>query len=416
MNINQILSRAKDILLKPKETWPAIEAEQATASSLYKDYLIYLAAIPAVCGFIGMSIIGIGGFGFSIRIPILSGLITMIVQYVMSLVMVYVFSLVINALAPTFGGQKNPLSALKLAVYASTASMIGGLFSLLPTLGLLGVLCGLYGIYLIYIGLPVLMKNPPERSVVYTIVILLVSIVIGMVMAAITALVTPNPYKLGSAGSGNAVMSLKTPGGEVKIDAAKVDAASKRMEEAQKQMEAAQKSGDTAAMAKATGDAMAAATGMLGGDANVLPIPTDALKNFLPPQLGPFRRTAFDVNATSAGFTASVGKADYEANNQRLHLTITDAGGLSGLVRFGGAMVSGERETATSVEKTWQEGGRTLHHRYQKDGSHAEFRVILKNGVMVEANGNRVMPDMLKSLAMMIDLNGLENYPRPKKS
>lgn len=411
-----IVDRVKNILLKPKETWPVIEAEEATPAGLYKNYLMILAAIPAVCGFIGMSLVGIGGFGFSIKIPFLAGLVTMVVQYVMSLVGVYVFSLIINALAPTFGGQKNPLNALKLAVYATTASMIGGLFSLLPTLAMLGVLCGLYSIYLIYLGLPVLMKNPEEKSVVYTIVILLVGIVIGIIMGAITALVTPNPYKMGRAG-GDTVMSLKTPGGEINIDTAKMEAAGKRMEDAQKQMEAAQKSGDASAMAKATGDAMAAATGALGGDANVLPIPTDALKNFISPQLGPFNRTSFEVNSVNAGIATSVANANYDGgNNQRVHLTITDSGGLSGLVRMGGAMVSGERETGTTKEKTWQEGGRTLHQQFQKDGSSSEFRVILKNGVIVELRGNKVGANVLQSLATMIDLNALENYPRPKKS
>lgn len=411
-----IVDRVKNILLKPKETWPVIEGEETTPASLYKDYLMILAAIPAVCGFIGMSLIGIGGFGFSIKIPFLSGLVTMVVQYVMSLVGVYVFSLIINALAPTFGGQKNSLNALKLAVYATTASMIGGLFSLLPTLAMLGVLCGLYSIYLIYLGLPVLMKNPQEKSVVYTIVILLVGIVIGIIMGAVTALVTPNPYKLGRAGGSDTVMSLKTPGGEININTAKMEAAGKKMEEAQKQMDAAQKSGDASAMAQATSNAVAAATGALGGDANVLPIPTDALKNFVSPQLGPFTRTSFEVNSVTASIATSVANADYSGgNNQNVHLTITDSGGLSGLVRMGGAMVSGERETSTSKEKTWQENGRSLHQQFQKDGSNAEFRVILKNGVVVELRGNRVAANVLQSLATMIDLNALENYPRPKK-
>ena len=64
-----LIDRVKDILLKPKDTWPVIEGEETTPASLYKDYLMILAAIPAVCGFIGMSLIGIGGFGFSIKIP-----------------------------------------------------------------------------------------------------------------------------------------------------------------------------------------------------------------------------------------------------------------------------------------------------------------------------------------------------------
>ena len=412
-----LINRVKDILLKPKETWPVIEGEAATPASLYTGYLMILAAIPPVCGFIGMSLIGIGGFGYSIKIPIVAGLLSMVVQYVMSLVMIFVFSLIINALAPTFGGQKNQLSALKIAVYGSTASMIGGIFSLLPSVMLLGMLCGLYSIYLIYLGLPVLMKNPQEKSVVYTIVILLVGIIIGMIMAAVTALVTPNPYKMGRASGSDTVISLKTPGGEMKIDTARVDAATKQLEEAQKRMEAAQKSGDTTAMAKAGGDAAAAATGMLGGDPNVLPIPTDSMKLFLLPQMGAFKRTSFQVQSGAAiGLSTTTANADYEAGNQRVHLTITDSGSMSGFVRMTGAMVSGEQETESSKEKTWQENGRTMKQKMRKDGSYAELTIILKNGVMVELRGNQMSMDALRTQAMMLDLNGIENFPRPKKS
>ena len=129
-----LVQRVKSILLQPKDTWVTIEAEPADMAGLYTRYFMLLAAIPAVCGFIGMSIIGMGAFGVSIRVPFLSGLASMVVSYVLSLVGVFVLALIVNALAPTFGGQKDQIQALKLAVYASTAALVGGIFSLLPAL------------------------------------------------------------------------------------------------------------------------------------------------------------------------------------------------------------------------------------------------------------------------------------------
>ena len=401
-----LVNRVKDILLKPKDTWALIEGEPATPASLYTQYLMILAAIPAVCSFIGMSLVGLGGFGYSIRIGIVAGLANMVISYVMSLVMVYVLSLIVNALAPTFGGTKNPIAALKLAVYGATAGMVGGVFGIIPMLGILGVFCGLYSIYLIYLGLPVLMKNPPEKSVVYTVVVLLVgfilSLIIGVVSSLVTSVFSPNPYKLGK-GGGDATISLKTPDGELKIDTAKIEAAGK-------QLEAAQKSGDASAAAQA-------AAGMMGGDPNVLPIPTDAIKLYLLPQMGAFKRTAFNVQSGAAiGLATTTANADYEAGNQRMHLSITDSGGMSSFVRMTGAMVSGEQETDTSKEKTWQENGRTMKQKLRKDGSYAELMIILKNGVMVELKGNQMSLDALRAQAVMLDLNGIENFPRPKKS
>src|SRR5207248_1712775 len=53
-----LVSRVKGILLNPKSEWATIDTEPASVVSLYTGYIIPLAAIPAICGFIGMSIIG----------------------------------------------------------------------------------------------------------------------------------------------------------------------------------------------------------------------------------------------------------------------------------------------------------------------------------------------------------------------
>ena len=54
-----IIQRAKDILLKPKETWPVIAAEPATTQSIYMPYVLVLAAIGPLAGFIGGQVFGI---------------------------------------------------------------------------------------------------------------------------------------------------------------------------------------------------------------------------------------------------------------------------------------------------------------------------------------------------------------------
>ena len=59
-----IIQRAQDILLKPKATWPQIAAEPASVASIFQQWLLILAAIPALASFIGLSLLGVGGFGF----------------------------------------------------------------------------------------------------------------------------------------------------------------------------------------------------------------------------------------------------------------------------------------------------------------------------------------------------------------
>ena len=203
-----LVERVQAILLKPKATWPEIDAEPADAASLYKNYVMILALIPALASFIGLSLIGVGAFGVSFRVPLASGLANMVVGYVLSLVMVFVLALIIDAMAPTFEGTKSQIGALKLSAYASTAAFVGGVFSLLPSLSVLGALAALYGIYLLYTGLPVLMKCPPDKAVAYTAVVVVCAIVGGVVIAWVLALLTPSPMRLGAAPAADAVVAV----------------------------------------------------------------------------------------------------------------------------------------------------------------------------------------------------------------
>ena len=56
-----LIERVQSILLKPKQTWPVIAAEGGDAASIYTGYVMILAAIPAVAGFIGLTLVGVGG-------------------------------------------------------------------------------------------------------------------------------------------------------------------------------------------------------------------------------------------------------------------------------------------------------------------------------------------------------------------
>ena len=98
-----IVERAKAITLNPAATWPVIEAEPHTPQSLFVPYMLVLAAIPAVATFIGMSVVGFGAMGFSMRMPVLSGLSMMVTSYVLSLAMTFALGWLVSALAPTFG-------------------------------------------------------------------------------------------------------------------------------------------------------------------------------------------------------------------------------------------------------------------------------------------------------------------------
>ncbi len=181
-----LVDRVKAILLAPKTEWATIDSEPATVGSIYSGYIIPLAAIPAAAGFIGMSIVGASFLGTSIKVSISAGLQAAIVRYALTLAGVYIVALVIDGLAPTFGGTKNQVQALKVAAYSSTAAWVAGIFSIIPVLGILG-LFGLYSLYLLYLGLPMLMKAPAEKAMGYTVVVIVATVVVFFVIGGVTS-------------------------------------------------------------------------------------------------------------------------------------------------------------------------------------------------------------------------------------
>ena len=190
-----IVERAKNLVMKPREEWAVIDEEPHTVQGLYTGYVMILAAIPAVAGFLGMSLVGYSAMGYSYRIPIATGLAQMVLYYLLTLGAVYAFAMVIDALAPSFGAQKNFAQAMKLAAFFPTAAWLAGVFSIVPALAILGLLGGLYSLYLLFVGLPLLMNVSDDKAVPYTAVVVIVTIVMMVVIAAVSSLVLPGPAR-----------------------------------------------------------------------------------------------------------------------------------------------------------------------------------------------------------------------------
>jgi hypothetical protein len=168
-----LADRVKNILLAPKTEWPTIAAETATVQSLYRGYILILAAI----GPVAMVLSGVlsGGIG---------GIAVAAITYGVGLAVTYVLAMVVDALAPSFGGEKDLIQSLKLVAYSYTAAWVAGIFQLVPAVGgVIGLVASIYTIYTFYLGVTVLKKCPQEKAVFYTIVVVLCGFVIGTVLA-----------------------------------------------------------------------------------------------------------------------------------------------------------------------------------------------------------------------------------------
>jgi hypothetical protein len=191
-------SRVRNILVTPKTEWTVIASEPSSVASIYTSYVLILAAIPAVCTFIGVGLLsGIfagGGYGAA------AGLIAGVMSYVNDIVGCLIAAFVVQALASTFGSRGDFVQALKLAAYAYTPIWIAGVLHLFILLSVLIVVAAIYAIYLFYLGLPPVMHTPQDKVIPYmlvsAVVIIVVHFVLGMLMgmAAVGSMFAPRMF------------------------------------------------------------------------------------------------------------------------------------------------------------------------------------------------------------------------------
>lgn len=401
-----LVDRAKNICLTPKTEWPVIAGETTSTGSLMAGYVAPLAIIGPIAGFIGGSIIGHSlPFVGTYRTPIIAGVGLAIFTYVMVFVGVFILSLIINALAPTFGGEKNSQQALKVAVYSYTPAWLAGILSIIPYLGILAILAAFYGLYLLYLGLPRLMKCPEEKSIGYTVVVVICAIVISIVVSAVGAMI------IGAGAMATGALSGRSTPSSMHFDkdspVGKLEQFGKNMEDAGKKMEAAQKSGNQDDAMKAAMSGLGVA---LGGGKAVDAVDIEKLKPLIPDTFAGFAKKSSRSEKSGVGsLLVSKAEAEYGDNaGKSVRLEITDMGGASGLMGLASwASVQGEKEDQYGTEKTQKVNGRLVHEKSRKSGG-GEYSVVIADRFMVEAKSSSVDMNTLKSAVGSLDLGKLE--------
>jgi len=409
MDFNKIIERVKSILLTPKTTWPVIAEEPATAKGIYTGYVLILAAIPAIFGFIDATLIGTHiPFGGVMRFGFGWALSAAIVTYVLSIVGVFIASLIVDALAPNFGGQKNSVQALKAVAYAYTASWIAGIGAIVPFLSwLIAIAGGVYSIYLLYLGLPRNMNVTQEKAAGYTAVVVVVAIVVSWVIS----LVAGGVMGASMLARGGFPGSHSSSSSDVKFDPdsrlGKLQEWSKQMEKASQKMETAQKSGDSKAQGEAIGGMLSAALG--GG--KVESLPTDRMKALLPESLAGLPRKSISAERNNAlGMQVSKSEAEYGGDaGTPLTVEITDVGGAQGIMMLAGwAGIEEDKETGSGYEKTYHQDGRLVHEQWDNSSQTGKYSVILGERFIAEVRGHAASMDQLKGALAGLDLAGIE--------
>jgi hypothetical protein len=179
-----IVDRVKGIIVDPRSEWIKVAAEPATVQSIYTGWIMILAAIGPLALLVATH-----------------SLQWALAQYVLSLIVTFVLALIVDSLAPSFGGTKDFIASLKLTAYSYTAAWLAGIFNLLGMLGgLLGLIATIYAFYTFFLGAPLLKKASPEKAVPFTLIVVLCGIVLGILAGYVFSGMTMTPHLGGAFG------------------------------------------------------------------------------------------------------------------------------------------------------------------------------------------------------------------------
>lgn len=446
-----LITRVKNMVLTPKTEWPVVEREPTSIGQLYISYVAPLALLAAVLAFIHISLIGVHlPFGGTIRQPFSAGLMSLVMTLVGAFVGLLIVGLVINVLAPTFGGVRDLRQAVKTAAYAFTPAWLGSLFGLLPAFSiLLQLAADCYAIYVLYLGLPVMMRGKQEKAAGYTATVVICTIVLGIVLGAVMAgvgiatggalshlrptseVTKAEEREQAAATVGNVLGSMLGTDEKGKQDlgnaVSKVAAAGDAMSRstagstgtaAGDSAGASVGADKTAAAAspqdagQAVGSLVAALGGALGGSHRVTPVDFQTLKGMLPASLAGMERTHASGEANQGlGMQATNAKGSYKgADGASLELTISDASAVSGLMEMAESLPqTTNSESDSGFEKDVLLGGHKVHEKYDSHSRHGELQTIVAKRFAVELTGNGVEMAQLESALGAVDLGKLES-------
>lgn len=189
--MEQLINRARQFILQPKEAWEEVKDETTTAQNHISSYVLPLSLIPAVATFIGYGLIGYSVFG--VRVHSMDWAISQaITSIITTLVGIFISGFVIHKLAANYHTEVSLDKAVKLVGYSYTAMLVAGVFNIFPALAVLGMLAGIYSLYVFYIGFKPMTNVTEEKSMTYFIVsilvIIAVYILLGLIMVPIVVL------------------------------------------------------------------------------------------------------------------------------------------------------------------------------------------------------------------------------------
>ena len=381
-----MLDRIKRLLIAPAQEWPLIDAEPMTVKGIFMTWVIPLAAIGPIAYLVRELLFGHSFLDITIKPSPTAAISGAVSQYAIALIGIWASALAIDALAPNFGGTRNPVAAMKVVAFSSTASWLAAVFFAVPGLGILMFL-GLYSVYLLWIGLPIMMKSPADKSPVDFGAVLVIGFVVQVVATQVSYAVVRNMSSPVLSSTLSGTMSVPGLGS---VDLGKANEAVAKMKAATERMQADAKNGTTSA------------------------VPVTALQAMLPATIAGFTRGDVETSSgAAAGIGGSRAEGRYTLGDQSFSLSVADMGAMGSLATLGGAInAQTSKQTATGYEKTEMVGGSMVSEKWNTESHSGRYETMVASRFMVSANGNAPSIDTLKQAVATVDTGALASLAK----
>ncbi len=189
------MTHALGLLAHPTREWHTIREESCTEQpsilNFILTYLLFITAIPAVCGYLGTTLTGwqLPGSPETVYLTHTSAAIIAVLSYFATLAAILATSGFVHWMARTFDVSPSFAQCLTFTAYTATPLLVGGLAALSPSLWLamiVGIIMIGWSAYLLYTGIPVFMNIPFERGVIFASSVLCVALVVLVATMAIS--------------------------------------------------------------------------------------------------------------------------------------------------------------------------------------------------------------------------------------
>lgn len=181
LDVAKIAARAREVVTNPKGVWAVVRAENLDIPSIYREYLLALAAIAPVAALV---------VGIYAGQSVFSSVVGAGVHYGLALGFYFAAAVLIELLGPRFESSPSREDAFRWIVFAAFPALISGALILLqPLLGALASFAMLalagYSIYILWEGMSPMLGTPHEKRGPFFICIAGCAILYGVLLQSL---------------------------------------------------------------------------------------------------------------------------------------------------------------------------------------------------------------------------------------